>query len=112
MSERVIVSEWSGETKNERAACIFATRRGAAGSYANTPRFCGVLLMAPCGDDGAVEGTRKEQSDGIAIVAQSADRVSHRERVLSRQKGTPHILWGVVLVQSKGLEPIRLPIGT
>ena len=61
---------------------------------------------------GAAEGTCKERSDGIAIVAQSADRVSHRERVPSRQRETPHILRGVALVQPKGLEPIRFPIGT
>ena len=52
---------------------------------------------------GAAEGTCKERSDGIAIVAQSADRVSHRERVPSRQRETPHILRGVALVQPKGL---------
>ena len=61
---------------------------------------------------GARDGTRKERSDGIAIVARSADRVSHRERVPSRQRETPHSIWGVALVQSKGLEPIRFPIGT
>ena len=53
------------------------------------PQFCGVLLMVPCGDDGAVEGTRKERSDGIAIAAHSADRVSHRERVTSAKKKVP-----------------------
>ena len=68
--------------------------------------------MVPCGDDGAVEGTRKERSDGIAIVAHGADRVSHRERVPARQRETPRGLRGVALVQSKGLEPIRSPIGT
>ena len=56
-------------------------------------------------DAGAVEGTRKERSDGIAIVAHSADRVSHRERVSARQRETPRGLRGVALVQSKGASP-------
>ena len=46
---------------------------------------------------GAAEGTCKERSDGIAIVAQSADRVSHRARVPLWQRETPHILRGVAL---------------
>ena len=52
---------------------------------------------------GAAEGTCKERSDGIAIVALSADRVSHRERVPSWQRETPRTLRGVALVQPKGL---------
>ena len=40
-------------------------------------------------DAGAVEGTRKERSDGIAIAAHSADRVSHREKVTSAKKKVP-----------------------
>ena len=38
---------------------------------------------------GARDGTCKERSDGIAIAAQSADRVSHREKVPSAKKKVP-----------------------
>ena len=38
---------------------------------------------------GARDGTCKERSDGIAIVARRADRVSHREKVPSAKKKVP-----------------------
>ena len=38
---------------------------------------------------GARDGTCKERSDGIAIVARRADRVSHREKVPFAKKKVP-----------------------
>ena len=46
------------------------------------------------------------------LSAEGKNRIRHSETVLSLQRETPHAPWGVALVQSKGLEPIRSPIGT
>ena len=112
MSERAIVLRDAENEERVNGLHFRDAKRSRRLGCKKSARKCGHLRLLPCGDDGAVEGTRKEQSDGIAIVAQSADRVSHRERVPSRQRETPHSIWGVALVQSKGLEPIRFPIGT
>ena len=89
MSERAIVlSEAKKRGANERLA--FSRREEETQArMQNVRTMCGHLRLSPCGDDGARDGTCKERSDGIAIVARRADRVSHREESPSRQRETP-----------------------
>ena len=89
MSERAIVlSEAKKRGANERL--VFSRREEETQArMQNVRTMCGHLRLPPCGDDGARDGTCKERSDGIAIVARRADRVSHRERVPSAKKKVP-----------------------
>ena len=78
----------SGGTRSVANGRIFATRRGDAGTNANTPQTCGVLQTMPCGDDvelltGFVRSTK---CDGIAHFAASGLRAKFTQDAKSRQR--------------------------